>query len=156
MEMGLQQAFLHGRCELVQLEGVDVLLDVAHNAHAMQYFIQRLQKMKTIGKRHIVIGMLKDKNVEESLNLLVSERFENWFLSSLPGRRGGTAERLSNHLNEIGITHTSSHSSPDLAFESAYQVAVPGDLIVVIGSFHTVASVMNSDRMKPLFFERTS
>jgi len=121
-----------------------VILDVAHNEDsAMQ--LSRLIRTYAFDTCHIVVGMLKDKNIEISLQVF-SDIKAHWYCSALPTNRGEKAERLVRALQTSGGLNTNAKIEPfeavDLAFKQALINAQANDIILVMGSFLTVAAVL--------------
>lgn len=133
----LPLAILPGRFQTVSTSP-RVILDVAHNPHAAYYLASRLAELPRTGKVHAVVGMLHDKDIAGTLAALAPQ-VDSWYCAPLDGPRGATAEQLIAHL-ACGEAFT----SVDSAWQSARQQARPEDVILVCGSFHTVAQVMES------------
>jgi dihydrofolate synthase/folylpolyglutamate synthase len=137
---GLQKVCLRGRCEHRSFQGVPVMLDVAHNPAAVRHLLQEIRSFTNIRRKYVVLGMLKDKDIAGVLRTFCD--VDQWFLATLEGDRGATAKYLADRLEQIGIRNFSCYNDPSLAFLAAHQQAVFDDLIIVFGSFHTVADVM--------------
>jgi folylpolyglutamate synthase/dihydrofolate synthase len=133
----LPLAILPGRFQTVS-ESPRVILDVAHNPHAAHYLASRLAELPKSGKVHAVVGMLHDKDIAGTLAALAPQ-VDRWFCAPLDGPRGATADELIAHL-EGG----NAYDNVDAAWQAARQQAAPEDVILVCGSFHTVAQVMES------------
>jgi dihydrofolate synthase/folylpolyglutamate synthase len=86
---------------------------------------------------HAVVAMLHDKDIEATLNEL-APMVDHWFPASLKGPRAATVEELCEYLpNYKGM-----YNSPVDAFSNALTQAGEDDVIVVLGSFHTVGEVL--------------
>lgn len=83
-----------------------------------------------------VIGMLHDKDIAGTLANLQAE-VDDWYCAPLEGPRGAAAEQLLEHLR-AGKVYTSVAE----AWHAAMADAGPEDTVLVCGSFHTVAHVM--------------
>jgi len=121
-----------------------VILDVAHNEDsAMQ--LSRLIRTYSFDTCHIVVGMLKDKNIEVSLQVF-SDINAHWYCAALPSTRGEKAERLVKALQSSTELNMNAKIQPfetvDLAFKQALTNAQANDIILVMGSFLTVAAVL--------------
>jgi dihydrofolate synthase/folylpolyglutamate synthase len=141
---------LVGRHQVIQsrINGQQALIiaDVAHNEDsALQ--LRKMIASNLQGKCHIVIGMLKDKNIEVSI-----KAFEGlttiWYCATLPSERGESAARLvkaASNLSETSNTLASSDGfdTVEQAFLKAKTEAYPQDTILVMGSFLTVSAVMS-------------
>ncbi len=115
-----------------------VIADVAHNPQACEYLQGYIQK-QDYQQLHLVVGMLNDK---DSKGCLASfERFSpHWYLGSLTGPRAASAEQLAVNLPEN--TNTQLYDCVTAAYCAAMERAQQNDLILVFGSFHTVADVL--------------
>ncbi|MBH2777582.1 bifunctional tetrahydrofolate synthase/dihydrofolate synthase [Serratia marcescens] len=133
---GLQQATLPGRFQIVRREPT-LILDVAHNPHAAGYLAGRLAKLpREGGKVRAVVGMLSDKDIAGTLACL-SEQVDEWYCAPLNGPRGASVEQLAQHLKE-----PRRFNDVETAWRQAMQDADKQDIVIVCGSFHTVAQVM--------------
>ena len=59
---------LHGRWELIN-QSPDIILEVAHNEDGMKQIMEHLE-LCTYNNLHIVMGMVKDKEIDKILSLL--------------------------------------------------------------------------------------
>ncbi|WP_201764257.1 bifunctional tetrahydrofolate synthase/dihydrofolate synthase [Providencia sneebia] len=134
---GLKFAQLPGRFQIIAEKPLTIL-DVAHNPHAAAYLAMRLSQLPQVEGRRIraVIGMLGDKDIQGTLACL-SEQITDWYVAPLTEFRGAPASQLSQYLGSPQV-----FDSVDAAWEQACRDATSNDVIVVCGSFHTVAHVM--------------
>ncbi|WP_330984605.1 MULTISPECIES: bifunctional tetrahydrofolate synthase/dihydrofolate synthase [Enterobacterales] len=132
---GIKNAILPGRFQIVS-DSPRLILDVAHNPHAAAWLAERLKMQPARGRTLAVIGMLHDKDIAGTLTCL-SEVVDNWYCAPLEGPRGATAEQLVEHLREGAVYATVAQ-----AWHAAMAEARPEDTVLVCGSFHTVAHVM--------------
>lgn len=139
---GLKQASLVGRFQTLQYSPL-VIIDVAHNPHAATYLIKQLAQLKAkqskTGKIRFVIGMLKDKDIKSTLSILQGDV---WYCATLYGERGCKAEVLKQYLLDKEETTVLTFDHVADAYQKAMQDAKDNDIIVVCGSFHTVAEVL--------------
>ncbi len=136
MRDGIQNAILAGRFQIVS-ESPRLILDVAHNPHAAAYLAGRLKSLPKTGRVLAVIGMLHDKDIGGTLACMETV-VDSWYCAPLEGPRGATAQQLMEHLGE-----GKSFASVELAWRAAMADASPEDTVLVCGSFHTVAHVMD-------------
>ncbi len=135
---GLKQARLPGRMQM--LTGTPVtILDVAHNPHSAEYLVAQLSKHYPNRRFKVVIGMLHDKDIEETIRVL-NPLTEDWYPTSRIRPRAASADELCQYL-------TSEHdpkryANPVSAYQAAINEAKPDDMILVVGSFHTVGEVL--------------
>ena len=132
---GIASAILPGRFQIVS-ELPRVIFDVAHNPHAAEYLTGRMQALPKSGRVLAVIGMLHDKDIAGTLAWLKSV-VDDWYCAPLEGPRGATAEQLLEHLG-----NGKPFDSVAQAWDAAMADAKPEDTVLVCGSFHTVAHVM--------------
>ena len=138
LRSGLTRAALPGRFQTVS-ESPRLILDVAHNPHAAAYLAGRLaEQPRHGGKVRAVVGMLSDKDIAGTLACL-SPQVDEWYCAPLEGPRGASAEELTAHLSAAR-----QFADVESAWKQAMQEAAPQDIVIVCGSFHTVAHVMDA------------
>ncbi len=128
-----------GRMELfAQIRYADVILDVAHNAQAARFLAQTLANKKY---RQItaVVAMMADKDIAQVLSPLFTV-VDHWHVTTLNMSRAATITQLIEHL----VANKQSYNCFDNVQE-AYKMACDNtqqdDLIIVFGSFFTVAEI---------------
>ncbi|MFM4704257.1 bifunctional tetrahydrofolate synthase/dihydrofolate synthase [Aeromonas bivalvium] len=134
---GLANARLAGRMQRLQHEPL-VIVDVAHNPHSAAYLASQLRQIPCQGRRLAVVGMLKDKDMAGSLAEL-DGLIDHWYLASLTGPRGATAALLADALGQDGAAQYDAVSE---AYRQALADASPSDMVIVFGSFYTVADIL--------------
>ncbi|WP_162625829.1 bifunctional tetrahydrofolate synthase/dihydrofolate synthase [Aeromonas bivalvium] len=134
---GLANARLAGRMQRLQNEPL-VIVDVAHNPHSAAYLASQLRQIPCQGRRLAVVGMLKDKDMAGSLAEL-DGLIDRWYLASLSGPRGATAALLADALGQAGAAQYDAVSE---AYRQALADASPSDMVIVFGSFYTVADIL--------------
>jgi dihydrofolate synthase/folylpolyglutamate synthase len=82
--------------------------------------------------------MLRDKDIGAVVRSL-APRISRWYVASLPGPRGASADEIASHLGDAALEK---HASPAAAFAAARERARDSDKIVVFGSFLTVGEVI--------------
>jgi dihydrofolate synthase/folylpolyglutamate synthase len=119
-----------------------VVVDVAHNPQATASMQEWLSRYK-VDKYRVVVGMLKDKSIAETLAPLSSLNAV-WYVASTQGVRGCEAQVLENALVNAGTTieNIATYENVTLAYESALEDYQSNELILVFGSFVTVADVL--------------
>lgn len=139
---------LAGRFQEFARDGRRVVLDVAHNPAAATLLAARLRRGRgPEAAVHAVVGVLADKDIAGILAPLVPE-IAHWHCCALPGvARGASASRVAGLLYNVTADRgsramCSSHADPATAFAAAFAESRPGDLVLVFGSFHTVAPVL--------------
>ena len=143
IEQGLQGARLAGRFQRVAA-APEVYLDVAHNPQAARALAANLAALPPAGRTLAVAGLLADKDREGVLRAVISA-VDAWFLADLGGARGASAHSLGEILRRLApAVPATLHGHPAHALADALEAARPGDRILVFGSFHTVAAVLEA------------
>lgn len=138
---GLMHVVLPGRFQMLPGRPATVL-DVAHNVQAAGVLAENLFSMGFFPRTCAVLGIAADKDVEGVVRLL-AKRIDEWYLASLPGPRGLSAEALAERLRAIGVTdEVKCFDNPEEAYRAARKNMGEDDRIVTFGSFVTVAEVM--------------
>lgn len=120
----------------------DIMLDVGHNPHAGRYLAQKLRQLKAQQSYHrivAVVSMLADKDIANTFSPLI-DVIDDWHIAPLFVPRAATCERMISELS----TETKSVNCFDnitQAFKMANLKAESTDLILVFGSFYTVAEI---------------
>ena len=136
MQQAVANTQLPGRRQLIASQPA-TYLDVGHNPQATESLAEWLDS-KTFEQLHIVVAMLNDK--APAASLAPFKRFApQWYLASTHGPRGLSAEKLA-----AAVENTPNCLFPAVteAYEAARQDAYSEDLILVVGSFHTVADIL--------------
>ncbi|NBM04796.1 bifunctional tetrahydrofolate synthase/dihydrofolate synthase [Proteus sp. G2671] len=134
---GMSHAQLPGRFQVISQHPL-VIFDVAHNPHAAGYLAEKLSQLpqKSDTQMRIVVGMLGDKDIAGTLACL-TPLADHWYVAPLNEFRGASAEVLAQHLDKPMV-----FDSVENAWQQAISDAAPNDIVVVCGSFHTVAHIM--------------
>ncbi len=131
----IQQVQLAGRFQIIQ-RSPRIIMDVAHNPHAAAWLAAKLAALNPLGKVHVVVGMLLDKDIPGTLaNLLGIGHC--WYCATLEEDRGASAELLRSYLPSGKC-----YKSVEQAWQAAIAQAGDQDIVLVCGSFHTVSQVM--------------
>ncbi|MEX6689448.1 folylpolyglutamate synthase/dihydrofolate synthase family protein [Danxiaibacter flavus] len=128
---------LHGRWELVQ-ENPSVILDVCHNEDGIRQLAQQVELSK-YNDLHIVLGMVKDKDISKVLPLLPKNAVYYFTKAQIP--RALDETELERQAAEAGLK---GKNYPDVntALQSAKQHAGKEDMIIVCGSVFLVGEVV--------------
>ncbi len=142
---GLAMVSLPGRFQIVPGQPT-LVLDVAHNPHAVATLVQNLDNMGFHPQTHAVFGAMHDKDIAAILKAM-APLVDHWHFCDLPATRAATAEQLKNLLERSplrasGAVTMRCHRDPQMALEQALSQANPADRIVVFGSFYTVGGVL--------------
>jgi dihydrofolate synthase/folylpolyglutamate synthase len=141
VRMGLARVELPGRFQVLPGRPT-VVLDVAHNPQAARVLAENLAAMGFYPETHAVFGMLKDKDIA-GVCAALKNSFSSWSTADLAVPRGATAEALAGALEDNGVEgDVFRFANPRDAYAAARKRTGENDRIVVFGSFHTVADVM--------------
>ncbi|WP_162846018.1 bifunctional tetrahydrofolate synthase/dihydrofolate synthase [Seongchinamella sediminis] len=140
-----------GRLQRLQIAGKHYLLDVAHNPAAVHKLLENIAASPCNGKVIALFSAMKDKPVAEMLDACVG-CFDAWFLGDQAANpRAMPAAQIAEFLRARGQGMISVSANLRQAFRRAQSLLDRDDLLVVFGSFFTVAAVMpqlDKDRRK--------
>jgi len=140
---GLAQVDLPARFQVLPGRPA-VVLDVAHNPQAAAVLAENLADMGFYPETYAVFGMLRDKDIG-SVCRAVKGVISTWLAAGLSVPRGASAQVLADALASAGAAgKVSCFDNPREAYAAATERANENDRIVVFGSFHTVAEVMQA------------
>jgi dihydrofolate synthase/folylpolyglutamate synthase len=136
IKQGIQQAFIPARQERVFSDGVMTVLDVAHNPQAARELAVLMSTLQA-NRVHAVFSALRDKDLKSLIQTL-HPWVTDWYPANLNSPRAnfyGTMEDV--FRGTLGIQVTC-YVNPQVAYQAAKQRALPGDVVVVFGSFLVV------------------
>ena len=127
---------LHGRWEVIHEEPT-VVLEVAHNKDGIEQMLLHLQKI-SFDKLHIILGIVKDKDIEQVLQLLPKKA--NYYFTQAHIPRALNAQILQIKAAEFSLKGNY-FDDVNTALEQALSTASKDDLILICGSIFLVAEV---------------
>ncbi len=137
---GIDNAQLPGRFQIIEGEKTCVF-DVAHNGQACNNLRKKMLENFPHRKIKAVVGMLKDKDIKKCL-CCFTDIVDSWYLGDLNVERACSSDKLCKILDaEQGKNVSVSPSIKD-AFIKAKEAANENDVILVFGSFITVAETL--------------
>lgn len=133
-------------CELTGLMGrwqkiADLPLticDTGHNVGGIQYISQQIER-QDCAKKHLVIGMVGDKDVKGSLSLLPQNAV--YYFTQATVKRAMPAEQIASLGKELGM-EGSCYPTVREAYEAAKNNATKDDMIYIGGSSFIVADFL--------------
>lgn len=148
---GFGRIALPGRLQYVQTDSTTVILDVAHNPAAFVYLADQLRRRHPRQRFHMVIAMMADKNLKESLAAL-TDLVASWNLTTIVGlNRAASAEQLRSAIpaSEVLVREFASVTA---ALETVLREnsRIP---VLVTGSFYTVAEATRLLQAQEKVFE---
>ncbi len=127
---------LHGRWELLQ-NNPTLIADVGHNEDGIKQMLQQLQ-ITQYNQLHIIIGMVKDKEINQVLSLLPKNATYYFTKAQIPRAIDEvTLQDLAKQQHLRGNTY----SNVNEAINIALQTASVSDLIIVCGSVFLVGEI---------------
>lgn len=140
---GLSMVELPGRFQIIPGQPT-LVLDVAHNPHAVAALTENLDAMGFYPCTHAVFGAMADKDLLPMF-ARVGPLIDKWYFTDLPTARAATGEALRatwQAANSRGDAGATAYKSPEEALQAAVKAANPADRIVVFGSFYTVGGIL--------------
>jgi dihydrofolate synthase/folylpolyglutamate synthase len=140
---GLSMVELPGRFQIVPGQPT-LVLDVAHNPHAVAALAANLDAMGFYPTTHAVFGAMADKDLLPML-ARIGPLVDRWYFTDMPTARAATAAHLQSQWlaqNTRKDAASTVHTDPMQALQAAIAAADPADRIVVFGSFYTVGGVL--------------
>ena len=125
-----------------------LVLDVAHNPHAVATLAQNLDQMGFFPRTRAVFGAMRDKDIDAIL-VRLAPLVDAWHFTDLAAGRAASAKELAASLARLdlkgpGPVTVACHLDPLDALAAALVAADPADRIVVFGSFYTVGAVLKN------------
>ena len=127
---------LHGRWEIIH-HSPTVVLDVAHNIDGIKQLLQQIE-ITAHKELHIILGMVKDKEVGNILSLLPGTA--NYYFTKAQIPRALAEDELAKTAKQTGI-HGKTFPEVNKALQTALEKADKDDLIIVCGSIFLVGEV---------------
>lgn len=143
VRVGLSLVELPGRFQIVPGQPT-LVLDVAHNPHAVAALAANLDAMGFYPTTHAVFGAMADKDLLPML-ARIGPLVDRWYFTDLPTGRADSAVHLQSQWqaqNSRKDASSTVYSNPMQALHAAVGAADPADRIVVFGSFFTVGGVL--------------
>ena len=138
IEQTLASLSMPGRFECLA-QAPEVFADVGHNPHAAAWLSRRLARVRRPGTRiHGVYGALADKDVE-GVARAMADVVDAWYLAGLEVHRGLSSKELGARLGSVNLPRVDLFATVGDALDAARCAAAPDDIVIVFGSFHTVA-----------------
>ena len=139
----LQDIYLQGRFQFLSHKP-DIIIDVAHNAHAVSALAANLQKHSCKGRTLAVVAMLEDKSICQALEQ-IDGVIDRYYLAGLEGSRTLSTEQLKQRIQEcISSDKLHSDHSVEAAIQTVLAEATSDDRIIIFGSFLTVSAAMQA------------
>jgi dihydrofolate synthase/folylpolyglutamate synthase len=141
IDKGLSTVRLAGRFQVLEFQGAQWILDVAHNPAAAQTLAQRLSELDRRQPTIAICGVLADKDLDGILAPL-RHRFDQWIAVGLPGPRATPFDQFAEQLRAAGLKVWAACPDVPSGCERASQIAGARGRVVVFGSFMTVGPAL--------------
>jgi dihydrofolate synthase / folylpolyglutamate synthase len=139
----LEDLRVPGRLEVVGRRPL-VVLDGAHNPDAATALLETITEAFTWQRLHLVMGMFRDKDIETVVGLL-APLADRAYACANSSPRSAPPERVAAALVASGVEEMDTYPTVAQAVQDAVSSAEQDDLVLVTGSFYTVADA------RPLF-----
>lgn len=141
IKRGLTDFRLNGRMQIIP-GAIQKILDVAHNRQSARVLVDNLKLIPCLGGTHLLVGMLKDKDHIKIFKLL-DEVADSWHIVTLSEDRGCDARILIEALQNLGTrARVYSYTCVSDALDYMHSNSMPGDRILITGSFLTVGAAL--------------
>jgi dihydrofolate synthase/folylpolyglutamate synthase len=132
----LHELKVPGRREMFTLGGVNILMDVGHNPAASE-FLSGYMRSTWKGAYKAVFSALADKDIPGIVQPFF-DTVDQWYLSELETDRAASIKDLEDSLSGAR-GNTAVFDTIGSAMQQAVEDSQEGDLVLVFGSFFTVA-----------------
>lgn len=141
LQRRLASLSLPGRYQQLAYNQRTLILDVAHNPAAAAFLAERLSHREEGGNTYALLAIMADKDIAGVVDSLCGVA-QQWVVAPLPNNeRAALPADVLPLLQERGL-QASAGSSVEGALAYLLAQSVPGDTILVLGSFFTVAEVL--------------
>ena len=142
---GIAEAGVPGRLQAFERDGVEIVVDVAHNPQAAGELAAWLDAHPPAGRAFAVFAALADKDVAGIVARL-APCVDRWWIAGLEdaGPRGQGVDAFAATLADTAASMAIRNRDVAAALADARAQARPGDRVLVFGSFHTAAAALQA------------
>ncbi|MCK5725708.1 MAG: bifunctional tetrahydrofolate synthase/dihydrofolate synthase [Thiotrichaceae bacterium] len=139
IEKALKRVSLSARMEFLQTKP-DIILDVAHNPHAVEKLALWLEKNPIQGKTYALFTMLEDKDIATVVSHM-AVYIDHWYVVGLAEPRGLSGENLVSRMTEkrVNKLDLSLYETVEMAWNTCKTKLGSHDRFVVFGSFGLIS-----------------
>lgn len=131
---------LAGRRQHIDFQGVDLMLDVAHNRESVATLIAALVTKPVSGRTLAVFAAMADKPIHDMLSACIPY-VDGWFLPEFADVP--RVAKSSELVDALAGCSAARYVDFDAAWSAVWSLAAPGDRILVFGSFVTVGAAID-------------
>jgi dihydrofolate synthase/folylpolyglutamate synthase len=132
---------LPGRMQRFEQAGQNFIVDVAHNADSARVLCELVRSIEGIDRVFVVIGVLAGKDVAGIVTALQAAAIR-WIACTPDSAKPVSAEELAREIAQRSCKPCLISGSVVLAVREVLARAAESDLIVITGSFQTVAPAL--------------
>jgi dihydrofolate synthase/folylpolyglutamate synthase len=143
---GIARAYLRGRLERHDVDGVEWLFDVGHNPAAAAGLEAAVRRLPARERTWIVFAAMRDKDLKGVVEPFAATA-AGWLVAQASTERGATGEELRTLLESLGAASVRVGADVAAACAAARAAAQRDDRVVVYGSFHTVGAALEALRL---------
>lgn len=142
---GVASAHVPGRLQRFERDGVEIVVDVAHNPQAARELAAWLSDVPARGRTVAVFAALGDKDLGGIASAL-GPHIDAWHVAGLAdsGARGLDVVAFAARLRGTVAGLAQAHDDVATALVNARAGARPGDRVLAFGSFHTAAAALRA------------
>ena len=140
IRQGLSEATLPGRFQIARAGDPALVLDVAHNADGARVLAEALRREMPGRRFRFVVGQTRMHEPLPFLENLQSLMENGELIVTAPQFRPKPAEETAAVARSLGLRTTTVEPAA-VAIERAWNLAQPGEAVVVTGSFYVVGEV---------------
>jgi dihydrofolate synthase/folylpolyglutamate synthase len=146
LEHGIERAYLRGRLERHDVDGVEWVFDVGHNPAAVERLRASVARLPVAARTWVLFAAMRDKDLTGVVQPFAGPAVA-WVVAQASAERGASGEELAELVRSFGATDASVAASVPDACAALRERARPGDRVIVYGSFVTVGAAMESVRL---------
>jgi len=140
---GIRNAYLRGRFERRDVDGVEWIFDVAHNPAAVAVLAASVGRLPRAPRTLALFAAMRDKDLSGVVAPFLPS-VDTWFVTQANAERGATGEELRAVLAASGARAVETAVDIAAATAAARAAAQPGARVLVFGSFVTVGAAANA------------
>jgi len=140
---GIRSAYLRGRFERRDVDGVEWVFDVAHNPAAVAVLAASVGRLPRAPRTYAVFAAMRDKDLSGVVAPFLSS-VDAWFVTQANAERGATADELRAVLAASGARAIETAADVAAATAAARAAAPRGARVLVFGSFLTVGAAADA------------
>ena len=138
---GLKRTQLAARAQILEIDGVKWIFDVAHNPVAVSSLSKVLDRYPVGGRTLAIVAIMADKDLVGILKPMLPA-VDEWLVTQTGDERSASAESIKEALGEGAMVTV--YPDITMACESAKRNANQTDRVVVYGSFYLVGPAMST------------